>query len=308
MKQLINKLKHVSLLIGILFLSFSALKPALAADYVINMNADLIYDSSETAVVNFGTYLYTGPTFDLTDAQDYIIDATSCFRNINIGGLAACPINTEITNGFYVVFGVRNNTGEHWAAYGDKAMSIKKGDIFIASLITKGTGSPVTGNLYTSLPLAGIKRVSQGAKVYTYITAKVDVDVKKSTCSISTSHNMAFDWPSLTQSEITNGTAPTKKAGIIMGCNANEIIPVSVTINSTNGSYDAAKGLVKTSKENVGLQLTWADDGMPAELNKKNDFFSSKDFSINAKPVQLGSGKISGGDFDTKVTVSIEYH
>lgn len=247
MKQLIRQvgcLCGISTIIISLVLTFAPEANAVS-QYNIHASASLIYDSSQKTVISKGTYLYTGHVFDKDDG-DYYLEAGYCSGSKNIDGLDACPTFSYGTSNFYIVYGYRNNSGDHWVNYGTKT-PIHKGDIFISSLITDGSGTDFIGWVDRVMPLATIYKTGVSS-IYSWLYVYVSVEMIRSTCSISTSHNMAFNWPALTLSELNNGSAEVKKAPVIMDCSGSTgTSPVAVTITSTNGSYDANNGVVKTN-------------------------------------------------------------
>lgn len=133
------------------------------------------------------------------------------------------------------------------------------------------------------------------------------ITVTASTCQLQTPRDISIQWPSMSPSEVQSYSAEVKPAAIQTICQADNI-NILVTVSSSNGSNDAANGIVNTNKANLGLKLTWASDGQPVILDQQRDFGRglTRDFTINAQPVGTGGG-ISGGDFTSDVTVTFEY-
>ncbi|POZ17535.1 hypothetical protein C3Z09_07325 [Lelliottia aquatilis] len=279
-------------------------------DYNIDGVANIVYDQLHVTDVTPGIYNYSADRI----FSKYGQLAEACFTPTNgtknIDGYSGIKLSNG--HNFFLLYGYRNESGTHLTSYSDKTMKIPDKSQLIVSLATQNSGTKFTGTFSIYTQIGSINACNDGSNSFGRIVINMTVTVSNSTCEISTSHNMAFFWPSLSPSSIQNGSAEMKNAPVRMDCtNATGAFPVAVTFNSTNGSYDAANGIVKTNHENLGLQLTWANTGKPIPQNTEIDFPAtsnmSEDFSVNAIPVQLGSGEITGGDFSTSVTMSIEY-
>lgn len=249
---------------------------------------------------------YTGPDGSADLVTDKIIGTSM----VN-GHLA---YSYDISRGYYITFGIRDERGEQWPA--DQSMSnIINGSSIIATIESTGEDSsegliPGSSTIYFYLAGSACKKYENG--YCAAIRVNLNLTIKNSSCQIITQHNMAFTWPNIRPSEIINGSVAKQTAPVTMACSQSTgASPVAITFTSSNGSSDAANGVVKTSLENLGLQLTWASNGQFIPLDKEIDFpaiaSATEDFSVNAKPVQIGSGKINGGNFSTIVTMSVEY-
>lgn len=138
--------------------------------------------------------------------------------------------------------------------------------------------------------------------------------VTATSCSVTTPKNISINWPSLSVSDIKNGSAAGKTAPVTVDCEGTGTTePMDVFLSSNNGSADAPGGVINTSSNNLGLKLTWADGGAAIPLDSTFKLplpatGSTKNLAIVAKPVATGTGQIAGGDFNTTLTMTIQYH
>lgn len=282
---------------------------------LVNINKD----PAENGYLPFGRYVfvgnhpYTGPS--RIDGNVRAVPASGITFYI-IQGYQAISIG----NGFYLIFGTRDSRGEVW---GQMLGDVYSPGNLLVSVVTDNSGSDFVGKFTYGSNSTLLGRVvdmtkqlcgkdSTGSNVCLNVYVHLDFNVSNSTCQIITAHNMAFYWAALTPSEISNGSAQSKTAPVTMKCsNPGGIEPAAISFTSTNGTYDATKGIVNTDLENLGIQLTWASTGQPVQLDKETVFpalaSATADYSVTAKPVQLGNQSVLGGTFKTMVTMSIEY-
>lgn len=293
----------------------------------VNVNKD----PTDNGNVPFGRYIfvgspqYTGPSsLNSHMRMQFDGNTTGGITWGHIDGHVGLPIG----NGFYLVFGIRDERGDIWESDEIQLINVavkSPGEVMV-SVVTDATGTDYVGDFsynansiaFINNDVASSNAVCQKNAAYSnnFICAVVGINlhfhVSNSTCQIITAHNMAFIWASLSPSEISNGSAETKTAPVTMRCsNSGGVEPIAVTFTSSTGTYDADQGIVKTSRANLGLQLSWASNGQPVVMDKEIDIpafaTSTEDLSVNAKPVQLGSETILGGNFSTQVTMNIEY-
>lgn len=283
----------------------------------VNINSTEI-DKKGDIVVPLGQYLYVGsPSIVIPDDKGYANAGASA---IATGACTYISGNCAIAlaHTYYATVGIRHN-GQDYTTTGQYGIiNVKTGDLVIISVVTDPAGNKYTGNMNVSNKFMGTvfgctnsDCSGTGKETISNIYFSANITITQSTCSIATAHDMAFVWLSLSPSQIANGSAETQTAPITMSCTGNAV-PVAVTVSSNTGSYDAANGLIKTDKANLGLKLTWAGSGRPVALDSAFEFPSTgeptEDFSVNAQPVALGGGAINAGDFSATVTVSFDYH
>jgi len=141
------------------------------------------------------------------------------------------------------------------------------------------------------------------------VTLNVTVNLKATTCVVDTDKTIDIRWDALTSKDIINNLAEEKVATIGVTCNSSQT-PIKISVASGNGSYDAAGGIAKTSRDNLGLKLTWQDNAQPVDLStarKDTLYTTSKNYNIVAKPVRYNDGAIALGEFANTVTVNFEY-
>ncbi|WP_423731737.1 fimbrial protein [Hafnia paralvei] len=141
------------------------------------------------------------------------------------------------------------------------------------------------------------------------VTLNVTVNLKATTCVVDTDKTIDVRWDALTAKDIINNLAEEKVATIGVTCNDSQT-PVKISVASGNGSYDAAGGIAKTSRDNLGLKLTWEDTAQPVNLSAPRTetlYTKSKNYNIIAKPVRYNDGAIALGEFANTVTVNFEY-
>ncbi len=290
------------------FFSHSCL--AYSDTYSFTGSVAVIYDQSVTTHVEEGIFNFTADkVFDRHSKADEGCFSTPSGTTKNIDGF----MGIKLAHGFFAIYGKRDASGDHYVPYsGSSPIRLGGNDVFIISIATKDAGSKYSGSFVVNQKIADVKGCLNSEAYGTLNISNMTITISDSACAIATSHNMAFIWPSVSPSQLQNGSAEIMNAPVRMDCsNSGGTYPVAVTFSSKNGNYDAANGIVKTNHENLGLQLTWASTGKPIPQGTEIDFPGtsnlSEDFSVNAKPVQTGSGVITGGDFSTSVTMSIEY-
>lgn len=274
----------------------------------VNVNKD----PNENGYIPPGRYVFASQPFTGPSGEMILIGS---FPRIIIPGGA---LAWDLGNGFAAIMGVRDSAGvDHWT---DLPQYSEKGAEAIISVVTAPEGTEFTGTFTTGNVRAAAVSDSTGtykndlvAELYLNLT----FNVSNSSCLITTPHNAIFNWPGISPSEIRNGSVPVQTAPVTMSCSssgAEEMItrPVAITFTSTDGSADAANGIIKTDKANLGLKLTWHSNGQPVQLDKVNEFpavaAKTVDFSVDAQPVALNSpNTISGGSFATTVTMTVEY-
>ncbi|PKA28644.1 hypothetical protein CWR41_01335 [Cedecea lapagei] len=186
-------------------------------------------------------------------------------------------------------------------------------ETLIFSLATKQGGESAVAGVYTfSGKLADVDAIdSQDRSAFastSQVAFNVTVNLRVTACLVTTDKNYDLRWPSLTPSEIINNQADELNADVSITCNGGPT-PVKISAASSNGAYDAAGGIIKTNSENLGIKLKWQDNQQPVSLaSPRTDTLSgTKNYNIVAQPVRYGSGNISGGEFSSTVTLSIEY-
>lgn len=276
-------------------------------DYYFTGSVNVITDQSKSTIVEPGIFNYTASKYFNEKTGTYYLGAPYTTTK-NINGFQGIKLG----NDFFTLYGYRDDTGTHLVPYGTTKFTIPSKAQFVISVATSSDGSKYIGNFNFSAGVVGVYQDGDKNPFTSLNISNMTFTISNSTCAISTSHDMIFYWNNLSPSQIQNGSSEVKTAPVRMDCsNSGGVMPVAVTFNSTNGSYDAVNGIVKTNLENLGLLLTWASTGKPIPQEKEIDFpatsNSSEDFNVNATPVQLGSGIIKEGDFSTNVTMSIEY-
>lgn len=230
-------------------------------------------------------------------------------------------MGVDLGHGIYAVIGIRDNGGDHWDI-SDGDLKVSPGGSLLISIVTASEGTDFTGSLSSgNIPLGIITHGDCNGVYSNDVCAEynlnINLNVSNSSCLITTPHDAVFNWPGISPSEIRNGSVAVQTAPVTMSCtsSAKEGVvarPVAITFTSSNGSQDAANGIIKTDKENLGLQLTWHSNGQPIAQDKVIEFpaiaSATEDFSVDAKPVLInGTQQITGGSFATTVTMSVEY-
>lgn len=273
----------------------------------INVNKD----PNENGYIPLGRYTLVSEAYAGKNGLT-LFDSRSYTEFLLDGGQA-----WDIGNGFYIIPGIRDSKGDHWDVNND--YKSEAGGKLLLAIVTDKNGTPFTGSFSTGkVELGGVISSTDCknticADYYINLT----FNVSNSSCLITTPHDAVFNWPGISPSEIRNGSVAVQTAPVTMTCtNSGEegVIarPVAITFTSSNGSEDAANGIIKTDKENLGLQLTWHSNGQPIPQDKVIEFpalaSATEDFSVDAKPVAInGTQQITGGSFATTVTMSVEY-
>jgi type 1 fimbria pilin len=135
-----------------------------------------------------------------------------------------------------------------------------------------------------------------------------------SSCGIKSKQGSVVNWPSLTKSDVRNGKAATLPYSLYLICGneSDPATPVNITFSSTHGFADAANGIVNTNLQSVGIKLSWANTNLPPlvlDQVNRSTLSGTGDYSVLAKVVKTASENnvITGGHFDTNVTMTIEF-
>jgi type 1 fimbria pilin len=210
----------------------------------------------------------------------------------------------------------------HWACTPDFSdiNTHQKMDVLL-KIATDGTVPIVPGVYSLNTEIGRLYSQQDNGSIFSGSFAVTDsiylnttLTVLASSCLLQTPRNIAIAWPTLTPSVIKNNAAESKVANIVVGCEDNNSHPMTVTVTGSEGNESVANGIVKTSTKDLGLQLSWVNNGQPIPLSQPMDINPgaagnlTQDFSIAAKPVATGNGHISAGDFSSNVTVTFEYH
>ncbi|TPG58863.1 fimbrial protein [Ewingella americana] len=165
----------------------------------------------------------------------------------------------------------------------------------------------------------GIPYNASGSSKYTpyYDTLFLDnltVNYIVSSCGIKSKQGSVVNWPSLTKSDVRNGKAATLPYSLYLICGneSDPATPVNITFSSTHGFADAANGIVNTNLQSVGIKLSWANTNLPPlvlDQVNRSTLSGTGDYSVLAKVVKTASENnvITGGHFDTNVTMNIEF-
>lgn len=268
-------------------------------------------------------------------AYNNCIGPVSPYATTTIDGTPAYSLSSKtgvMINGVFYSLGLRSGGMEAYSSAGVDAYhwactpsftdinTHQKMDILL-KIGTDGT-VPITPGVYSVNTLLGTLYAQQGegsigsggsVTPTDDIYLNTTLTVLASSCLLQTPKDIAIAWPTLTPSVIKNNAAESKAANISVACEDTNSHPITVTVTGSEGNESAANGIVKTSTEGLGLQLTWVNNGQPIPLNQPMDFNPgaagnlTQDFSIAAKPVAINSGSISAGDFSSNVTVTFEY-
>jgi len=184
----------------------------------------------------------------------------------------------------------------------------------LVSLVSgQGSNGAVPGRYTYSGMLARVEIYDRTTNYYytnqTKININLTVNLIATSCVVDTDKTIDIRWDALTSKDIINNLAEEKVATIGVTCNSSQT-PIKISVASGNGSYDAAGGIAKTSRDNLGLKLTWQDNGQPVDLStarKDTLYTNSKNYNIVAKPVRYNDGAIALGEFANTVTVNFEY-
>ncbi|PKE31771.1 hypothetical protein CWS43_06895 [Rahnella sp. AA] len=155
-------------------------------------------------------------------------------------------------------------------------------------------------NFSTDYPLAYLDNLS--------------VNYIETSCGIKSKQGSVINWPALYKSDIVNGTAESKPYSLALICGDESAppLPIDISFSASNGVADAANGIVRTNLQNLGLKLSWANPALPplvlGQVNHST-LAGVGDYSVLAQPVKIGSsaGTIQAGQFDTTVTMNIEF-
>lgn len=310
-KQLIKKL-FIPVIMFFLLESNVALANSDAGDFVFSVNATLniMNEVSLHPGVNNVQYVFTPQ--DSTQAYTYV------FYSGQYPGPNGYAMDSTGVKKLYIAWGYMGSDGPVFVPYDVNLQTpAMKGPVkFIGTFVTDDGKPPRAGEydvVYSGLDSVG-QKTEQNITVASHrLVLQGHVSIISATCATQTSNIIDIHWPSLSPSEIKNGSAASKKAEVTVKCDGSaEIPPMSVTFTSSEGSNDASGGIIKTTSDNLGLKLTWANDNTAIPLNQTISIpgpppGSSRDLSVMAQPVSTGTGSISAGDFTSTLTMSIEY-
>lgn len=301
--------------LSLLALSFSGYSAAKKPTQVITISGtvNINKDPNDNGYIPPLRYVFV--------SEPYTGPSNQWLWSLPVVGYIAPYMGVDLGHGLYAAVGVRDEKGDHWDLSSGDIVTSTGGSLLI-SVVTSSEGTDFTGSFSTGNLNLGV--VMQGACMNDYDNntcadyyLNLTVNVSNSSCLITTPHDAVFNWPNISPSEIRNGSVAVKVAPVVMSCSnsgAEEVVarPVAITFTSSNGSQDAANGIIKTDKDNLGLQLTWHSNGQPIPQDKVIEFpavaSATEDFSVDARPVVINSTQqITGGSFATTVTMSVEY-
>lgn len=285
----------------------------------------VVDDPSTSSVVPFGKYVFSSaPIYMDTDdcpdenlGQDTTCSLTflqdSTFYNINnvIDTSEYSAFKITGGKGFYVAFGIRDSTGDHYWTGGSLKITQRNFRV-IMSVFTSDSGTDKTGTMDKTGTLAEIRHHRQGSTAVSMVNAHIDIAIKESACIMQNSLSQAFHWDNITPSSIINGSVTTQQAKVTIKCSGSELHSMMFKLMADTGSDDASEGVLKTDLNNLGIKLTWAGSGNTIPFDKEMVFPGDTstnllDFSINAQPVSINGGAIPGGTFRGAATMIIEY-
>lgn len=285
----------------------------------------VIDDPSTSSVVPFGKYVFSSaPVYMDTDdcpdenlGQDTTCSLTflndSTFYNINnvIDTSEYSAFKITGGKGFYVAFGIRDSTGDHYWTGGSLKITERNFRV-IMSIFTSDSGTDKTGTMDHTGTLAMIKHHKQGAATTTTVNAHIDIAIKESACIMQNSLSQAFHWDNITPSSIISGNVAIQQAKVTIKCSGSELHSMMFKLLADTGSDDASEGVLKTDLKNLGIKLTWAGSGNAIPFDTEMTFPGDTstnllDFSINAQPVNINGGAIPGGTFRGAATMIMEY-
>ncbi|MGA5653537.1 fimbrial protein [Rahnella contaminans] len=194
----------------------------------------------------------------------------------------------------------------------DQKTYIADSTIILSIVSGQGATSALPGTYHYSGTLGMLESYDKTTNTYMQNQGKVNinltVNLKATSCLVTTDKTIDIRWDALTSKDIINNVADEKVATIGVTCN-NSQTPVKISAASANGYVDATGGIVKTSRDNLGLKLTWEDTAQPVNFTapRTDTLIGTKNYNIVAKPVRYNDGAIALGDFANTVTVSFEY-
>ncbi len=291
------------------FVFFNVAQVKAGSDIYINLGTIDLPTTGKNVIIDAEKYVYTGSPSIGSDADGGYIKNTAYSCSVTVRGYCGVSLIGDIS----AVLGVRHNGVTRWGSPSQLGF-IAKNDIIVIQILTSEAGEKlkdIQGNWGVSGTDLGDIYDIRDNNVSTIQLGNMNFVITKETCAVTTSHDMAFYWTDLTPNEITNGNSQIKSAPISLSCNNSNVGPLQVTITSSQGANSVANGVINTDLLNLGIKLTWASNGLPVALETPIDFpaatSSTEDLSINAQPVQTGSGTVGAGDFSTAVTMNIEY-
>ncbi len=304
--------KRISWLCIILcaFVFFNVAQVKADSDIYISPGTINLPTTSNKVIIDAEKYVYTGSPSIGSDAAGGYMKNRSDSCSVTVRGY--CGIS--LVGGIAAVLGVRHNGVARWGTPSQLGF-LAKNDVIVIQILTSEAGEKlkdIQGSWkFPDFQLGAIYDINNNNIVSNIYLTSLTLVITKETCAVTTSHDMAFYWTDLTPNEISNGNAQIKNAPISLSCNNSNVGPLQVTITSSQGANSVANGVINTDLLNLGIKLTWASNGLPVALETPIDFpaatSSTEDLSINAQPVQTGSGTVGAGDFSTAVTMNIEY-
>jgi len=224
--------------------------------------------------------------------------------------------------GLYVTFGYRYSGGDVFIKNGNTYLMLPDGvdntNLIISFFTENGVTIPPGEYLIVGSGVMMLAEFTDAAATNIANMYMMDLNlqliVTATSCSVTTPKNVSINWPSVSVTDIKNGSATEKTAPVTVNCQGTGTTsPMDVFLSSNNGSADAQGGVINTSSNNLGLKLTWADGGAAIPLDSTFQLpapaaGSTKNLAIVAKPVATGTGQIAGGDFNTTLTMTIQYH
>lgn len=303
--------KRISWLCIILcaFVFFNVAQVKADSDIYITPGTINLPTTSNKVIIDAEKFVYTGSPSVGSDADGGYIQNRPDSCSVTVRGYCGVSQVGDID----LVLGVRHNGVVRWGSPSQLGI-IAKNDVIVIQILTSEAGQKVKdiqGSWkFPATDLGDIYDIRNN-RVSTIHLESMTLVITKETCAVTTSHDMAFYWTDLTPNEISNGNTQIKNAPISLSCNTSNVAPLQVTITSSQGTNSVANGVINTNLLNLGIKLTWASNGLPVALETPIDFpaatSSTEDLSINAQPVQTGSGTVGAGDFSTAVTMNIEY-
>lgn len=265
-------------------------------------------------------------------SQNVVIDPTHYYL-INSMAYADSLDNSRIYNGvqaysvknpqgLYLAIGYRDGGGDHYITDGTKLFDIQHGDSnidFIASFFTESAKNIAPGSYDLSIPQAfNILEYTgpnqTGFVDYMSLNINVRLIVTASGCAVITPKTIMINWPSISVHDVIFASSVAKKAPITVDCEGSGTSsPMDIYLSSGNGSFNASDGIINTSTDSLGIKLTWADSGAVIPLDRTFQMAApasgtTKDLSIMAVPVATRSPNIASGDFNSTLTMTIQYH
>ncbi|QQE43512.1 fimbrial protein [Hafnia alvei] len=194
----------------------------------------------------------------------------------------------------------------------DQKTYVADSTMILSIVSSQGATSALPGTYHYSGTLGQIemydKTTNDYQKNYGKVNINLTVNLKATSCLVTTDKTINIRWDALTSKDIINNVADEKVAAIGVTCNDSQT-PVKMSVATSNGYVDANGGIIKTSRENLGLKLTWEDTAQPVSFSepRTDTLKGNKNYNIVAKPVRYNDGAIALGEFANTVTVSFEY-